>query len=159
MKEIMQYQVVWTAPNGQTHRGQLNSDRSIPEAWVDAMNAKYPDIKHYVADVYPAYASRAVSKNEPNNEKESPMSVNLCSALQCPHSYKSGCNRYTVSNMCPLAQLDGVRANQYWLFVSEEPDLEAIKPQLQSEVLDTKPSQKLLHAEATLRESPAVMSW
>jgi len=63
MKNIMQYQVVWTSLDGQTHRGQLNSDRSIPEAWVDRMNAKYPDIYHYVADVYPAYASRAVSKN------------------------------------------------------------------------------------------------
>ena len=66
MKNIMQYQVAWTLPNGQTHRGQLSSDRSIPEAWVDRMNAKYPDIKHYVADVYPAYASRATTGDRPD---------------------------------------------------------------------------------------------
>jgi len=87
------------------------------------------------------------------------MSVNLCSALQCPHSYKPGCDMYSISNHCPLAQVNGVRSNQYWLFTSEDPDIDRLKTQLQSEVLTKEPSQDRLYAESTFRKTPAVMSW
>jgi len=50
----MQYQIVSTWLNGDTVRGKLYSDRSILDAWVNRMNAEYPDNKHFVSEVYPA---------------------------------------------------------------------------------------------------------
>jgi len=61
--------------------------------------------------------------------------------------------------MCPLAQAQGVSANQYWLSVASNTDIEPLRVRLQLEVLNEESSQRLLHAEATLRETPAVMSW
>ena len=52
-------------------------------------------------------------------------SINLCDAIQCPYSKKSGCDRYSVSDHCHLMQgRTNIRANQFWLFV--EPGDEAI---------------------------------
>lgn len=89
------------------------------------------------------------------------MSINICSALRCPHSYQSGCDRFAVSHACPLTRFEGVVANEYWLFANEpsQDQLDAMRLELQTQVLSTEYSKDRLRAEAEWRESPAKMSW
>jgi len=102
--------------------------------------------------------TKKINEAQLTSKKENLM-TNLCSSLKCPHSYASGCNRYSLATLCPLARVEGVSASQYWLSVASATDIEPLKVRLQLEVLNEESSQKLLHGEAKHRKNPPVMSW
>ncbi|MBC7824928.1 MAG: hypothetical protein H7126_13875 [Candidatus Parcubacteria bacterium] len=93
--------------------------------------------------------------------------MNICSELRCPHAYKNGCDRFSVSNHCPVTYLcpgesnPDVRANQYWLFADDNApvDINELRDRLQSQVLSTEASQQRLWAEAKYRENKPEMIW
>lgn len=87
--------------------------------------------------------------------------MNICQELRCPHAYKNGCNRFTVSNLCPVGCDREIEANQYWLFAPDTAnvDINRLRNCLKTEVLDTEASSRLLDAEARFRETKPVMIW
>lgn len=74
--------------------------------------------------------------------------LNICNELKCPHSLTSGCDRFSVSDHCPLARYPGVSDNQYWLFSDvDEVNMEELAAKLQTELLNGDSSKRKLEKE------------
>lgn len=87
--------------------------------------------------------------------------MNVCSELRCPFAYKTGCSRFLVSGHCPLNAAEHIRHNQYWLFADDNAsvDINDLRMQLESEVINTEFSQRQLWAERTMQDEKPVMAW
>jgi len=95
-----------------------------------------------------------------------PKLINVCHAVQCPFSEKTGCNRYDSSTLCHLAySAPGVvrpgfhpMVSQYWLYADDSynrPETE----KLQDEFLARPKEIRSASREALLRNKPYKVSW
>lgn len=78
--------------------------------------------------------------------------MNICSELRCPHARKSGCDRFSVSGLCPIAELSSIRDNQYWLFANDNADIDTnqLRELLSDRVLIQRPSKQQLKFQSEL---------
>lgn len=61
--------------------------------------------------------------------------MNICKEIRCPFARREGCERYSVSNLCPVAKIDGVRPNQYFVYGDEQSQVEQAAKILESDIL------------------------
>lgn len=92
--------------------------------------------------------------------------MNICEELRCPFALKNGCDRYTVSNVCPVAWIapgmphPEIRANQYWLYATDNADIDINERRqtLEAEVLKQESSIRWLEMREQMDDRP-VMVW